>query len=249
MKVNLINYTQDALPLLIFTKNGRLDGGKTFAEIKSESLEWQLDQLKYMLDTIQTSFEFVDYTFLIEGVSRDFTHQLVRTRTASFQQEALRAVEIKDFEFVNPIGHCAMDASYNMSAGAYRELIAEGVAIQNARSVLPGAICTKIFFKANLRTLSNMAELRLCTRAQGEYQKVFKEIVRLILEVHSWTESLLQVYCVKTGICAFPRYTECPVQKWTIDPGLANNQKKVIKESWEKTNHEANPIAKDGKTM
>ncbi|MFL9694685.1 FAD-dependent thymidylate synthase, partial [Aeromonas veronii] len=54
----------------------------------------KLDHWKYMLDTIRSPFEFVDFIFQIEGVSKNFTHQLVRTRTGAYQQETSRALEI-----------------------------------------------------------------------------------------------------------------------------------------------------------
>ena len=85
MKVKLISYTQDALELLLLTKNTRLanDGLLTLDDIKGWSHDKKMQHIGYMRDTIQSSWEFVDYTFKISGVSRAFTHQLVRTRTAS----------------------------------------------------------------------------------------------------------------------------------------------------------------------
>lgn len=98
--VEIINHTENALDLLVFTKSGRLQPGTTFESIKAMSLEEKLDHLSYMMDTIQTSFEFVDVVFLIKGVSRALTHQLVRTRTASYQQQAMRVVDARDFEYL-----------------------------------------------------------------------------------------------------------------------------------------------------
>ena len=101
--------------------------------------------------------------------------------------------------------------------------------------------------KANLRTLSNMAELRLCKRAEGEYQSVFKKMVAAILEVHPWAEPLLKVYCIKTGVCYFPRYDKCPIQKYCL---LSEDVRPEIQKAWEENNHVANPVAnKDGMTM
>jgi flavin-dependent thymidylate synthase len=39
---------------------------------------------------LQAPFEYVDFHFLIEGVTRSFTHQMVRQRTAVYSQESLR---------------------------------------------------------------------------------------------------------------------------------------------------------------
>lgn len=246
-KVTLVNYTQDALELLVFTKSGRLKPGTTFNDIKCLSEHEKLEHWKYMMDTIQTSFEFVDYTFQIKNVSRAFTHQLVRTRTASFQQQAMRVVDARDFKYLvstdNPKYQEAADNCFEL----YGEMLDEGVDTQDARGILPTAVHTEIFMKANLRTLANMAELRLCKRAEGEYQKVFKKIIEEVVIVHPWTAPLLKVYCVKYGICAFPRYTECPVQEFCIDP---KEVRPVIEAAWESTNHVAAPKAnKDAMTM
>ena len=101
--------------------------------------------------------------------------------------------------------------------------------------------------KFHLRELGHMAELRLCKRAEGEYQKVFKMMVDLILEEHPWAEPLLQVYCVKTGTCAFPRYTECPIQEYCFKPETIRDR---IKYEWSKSTHRAAPKANEkGMTM
>lgn len=245
--VELINVTENALDLLIFTKSGRLSTGTTLEDIGNWSYEKKMDHLSYMMDTIQTSFEFVDYTFSIKNVSRAFTHQLVRTRTASYQQQAMRVVDARDFTFLQTTDHPLYKAAANYSLNVYGELIDDGIPVQDARGVLPTAIHTEIFFKANLRTLSNMAELRLCKRAEGEYQKVFKMIVKEVLYSHKWAEPLLQVHCVKYGVCAFPRYKACPVQKYCLKP---EDVRADIKKAWEDNNHVANPISnKEGMTM
>ena len=49
------------------------------------------DYLAQVMRTkLQAPFEFVHFHFLFEGVSRAFTHQLVRQRTAAYAQESLR---------------------------------------------------------------------------------------------------------------------------------------------------------------
>jgi thymidylate synthase ThyX len=79
MKVTLINYTHNAMDLLIFTKNTRLTmSPDRLEEIAKWPLERKWNELEYMANTIPSSWEFCDYTFMIEGVTRAFTHQLVR---------------------------------------------------------------------------------------------------------------------------------------------------------------------------
>jgi len=67
------------------------------------------------------------------------------------------------------------------------------------------------------------------------------------LNIHPWAEPLLRPHCGKTGICAFPNYKKCPIQPFTIKP--SEEQLEKINNKWIRTSHEANPIAKDGRTM
>lgn len=247
MKVELINYTHNALDLLIYTKNTRLSAGETLESIAHWPMEKKLDHLHYMLNTISSSWEFVDYTFEISEVSRSLTHQLVRTRTASYAQQAQRVVDVRNSGFVQQTDHDEYELSVARSFESYGKMIDDGVPVQEARGVLPTSVHTNIIMKANLRTLSHMAELRLCKRAEGEYQKVFRAMRDEVLKVHPWAKDFIQVYCVKTGICAFPNYTECPVQFNTVK--IPKDVFYEIEASWEQTQHVANPVAKDGKTM
>lgn len=247
-KVKLINNTEDGLELLIYTKSGRLATGTTLEEIHGWPEEKKMEHLGYMMDTIKSSFEFVDYVFEITNVSRAFTHQVVRTRTASFQQQAMRVVDARDFGYLKSTDHPSYQRAFEISLEEYGKMLDDGVPVQDARGVLGTGIHTAIFVKGNLRTLSNMAELRLCKRAEGEYQSVFKKMVAKVLQIHPWAQPLLEVHCVKYGICAFPRYTKCPVQAFTWKMG--SDFQSAIRDQWESNQHVANPVAnKSGMTM
>jgi flavin-dependent thymidylate synthase len=255
MKVELLTYTPDALDLLIFTKSTRL-GGATLDDIREWSMDKKLEHLAYMRDTIRSSWEFVDYTFRISGVTRAFTHQLVRTRTASFAQEAQRVVDLTDATWLTPPGADAdqatfFDGAMRSAIWANGVLVNNGMARQDARGVIPTNIHTSIIVKANLRTLSQMAELRLCTRTQGEYQDVFRAMVGLVVDVHFWAEDFIGVYCAQTGLCYFPRYgaNECPLYPLTINGVLGevplNSIKMDVKNAAKETRHEAAPVVND----
>jgi hypothetical protein len=79
-------------------------------------------------------------------------------------------------------------------------------------------VATAIIGKFNLRTLSHMAALRLCTRTQGEYQDVFQAMRARVVEVHPWAEPFLRVHCARHGVCAFPHYQECPIKGPIFNP-------------------------------
>ena len=259
MKVTLLSYTTDALDLLLFTKQTRLaQTPGLLEEIKRWSLEKKMAELDYMLGTIHSSWEFVNYTFHIDGVTRAFTHQFVRTRHGSFAQQSQRTVDMAGFEYVatgklndglarratddnvlkpdyrkwlgdkianygtsdlvpeNPINW--NDMAMDVVDLAYQRMTALGVPPQDARGVLPTNIVTNIVAAFNLRTLSDMAKLRLCTRTQGEYQEVFRAMRRAVLDVHPWAEPFIRVHCAALGVCAFPHYKECPIKPPVFNP-------------------------------
>ena len=261
MQVKLISYTPDALNLLLGTKNTRL--ANTGDDPATWSDEKRAEHLAYMRDTIKSSWEFCDFVFEITGVTRAFTHQLVRTRTGSYAQEAMRVIDASRHEVLVPdalaeegtTGHDLAKPIWDDAVAAmmhgYKELLALGVAAQDARGLLPTNITTSIKAKFNLRTLHETAKLRLCTRTQGEYQDVFREMRRLVGEVYPWALDFLDVYCAAHGTCAFPRYgkVECPLYKLVIPQEQLEDVRKTVRAAAEVTRYEAAPVAKDGKAM
>ena len=255
MKVKLIDYTQDALTLLLYTKNTRLKSELTIDQINDWQESKRLEHLAYMRDTIKSSWEFVNYTFEITGVTRAFTHQLVRTRNGRYAQESMRTVDVRNAEVThtdpmsNEHWRLWRPAVHNTMV-TYGKLIEAGMPPQDARGILPTNVCTSIIAQFSLRTLHEMASVRLCTRTQGEYQDVFRAMKAAVVEVHPWADDFIQVACVNTGVCVFPRYTECPIQEWTFTKDAYQpTMMKKIKKVWEETRHEAVPVAKDGVTM
>lgn len=201
MKVTLIDYTADAVDVLLFTKHTRLNMSPALLdEIRAWPPERKADELAYMAQTIPSSWEFVSYTFLVEGVSRAYTHQQVRTRAASYAQQSLRVVDAGDFEFVWPERLINFENSavlhivervLNDIKQAYRAMRACGVDAEDARSILPTNIATNIVCRFNLRTLAELATSRTGGRTQGEYRAVLNAMVDRVLEVHPWAEQFL----------------------------------------------------------
>ena len=198
MKVTLISHTQDAAALLVFTKQARL--GLTPARLDDIRL-WPADKLNaelaYMADTIPSSWEFVDYVFCVEGVSRAYTHQQVRTRTGSYAQQSLRVVNKSDFDYVMPARPIdAMAGFWLLKAietvkESYERMTELGVPVEDARGILPTNIATNIVCKFNLRTMSELAASRAGGRTQGEYQAVVNAMCDAVLKVHPWAERFL----------------------------------------------------------
>lgn len=142
--------------------------------------------------------EHATFNFVITGVSRSFTHELVRHRSGwSFSQLSQRYVDESQCEFVEPPViaedpqlHAIFLKTVAACQQAYVELttrLAEKIerqspelsktdrrksARQAARAVLPNATETKIFISANARALRHFLYLRGNIHAEDEIRTV-----------------------------------------------------------------------------
>lgn len=198
-RVTLIDYNRDAIDILLYTKQTRLtQGADTRARVAQLSPEERTAQLKYMAETVPSSWEFISYTFEIADVTRAFTHQLVRTRTGSYAQQAMRIQKMEQFKYATGptiLADPRCEAIYNEAMGdiqqAYDRLIAMGAAVEDARGILPTNICTNIIARFNLRALSDLIRSRSSKRVQSEYRDVVDGMVATVLEVHPWASDFI----------------------------------------------------------
>jgi thymidylate synthase (FAD) len=146
--------------------------------------------------------EHAVWSFMITGVSRSFTHELVRHRHFSYSQLSQRYVDESESEFVEPDViaedpelHATWVESVNAARAAYDRLIAglerkfaaepdrtlrRKMARQAARSVLPNATETKIFVTGNARALRHFVELRGSEHAEVEIRKVAVAMLEIL---------------------------------------------------------------------
>ena len=124
------------------------------------------ERVRSVLSTIMGSghfstLEHASYTFAVDGVSRALTHQLVRHRIASFNQQSQRYVRFTDgLATVKPESVAAseetsavFDEAIEAAIAAYEKLLAAGVPAEDARYLLPNAAETKIVITMNVREL------------------------------------------------------------------------------------------------
>ncbi len=146
--------------------------------------------------------EHAVWSFLITGVSRSFTHELIRHRHFSYSQLSQRYVDESDSEFVEPDAiagdpelHQAWCEAVNAARAAYDRLVAglerhyasepdrtlrRKLARQAARSVLPNATETRIFVTGNARALRHFIEMRGSEHADVEIRKVAVAMLKLL---------------------------------------------------------------------
>jgi flavin-dependent thymidylate synthase len=210
MKVSLFDYTgagrddpaDYAAAVLIFTKSTRLERSMSpelFHSILSSPKEEKERQLAYMADTVPSSWEFCDYSFIINDVTRAFTHQLVRTRNASYAQQAMRIVDMSEgFEYgtgptitaSEPLSHL-YDSGMQFIQNTYADLVQGGAATEDARGILPTNILTNICVKINMRAFVDLCRKRASGRVQQEYRDVLAAMRAAALGVHPWLELFL----------------------------------------------------------
>lgn len=150
------------------------------------------DRVKSVLSTIMKSghfstLEHASYTFAVDGVSRALTHQLVRHRIASFNQQSQRYVKYTEgLSVIKPESVAAdvetervFDEAIAASLEAYAKLLEAGVPAEDARYLLPNAAETKIVITMNVRELLHFFGLRCCNRAQWEIRAMADEMLAL----------------------------------------------------------------------
>jgi len=164
------------------------------------------EYLGHILEVAHGSvLEHSTWSFVITGVSRSFTHELVRHRAGwAYSQLSQRYVDESEAEYVEP--DCIADdrelhqiwtEAVAQAHEAYVKLV-EGLAEkfaehpdrtmrrkmarQAARSVLPNATETKIFVTANARALRHFIELRGTRDADVEIRAVAVQMLEILRE-------------------------------------------------------------------
>lgn len=151
------------------------------------------ERVQSVLSTIMKSghfstLEHVSYTFAVDGVSRALTHQLVRHRLASFNQQSQRYVKFTEgVETVKPDtvsrdeeANRIFDEAINAVLEGYQKLLDAGIPAEDARYLLPNAAETKIVITMNIRELLHFFSLRCCNRAQWEIREMAHRMLALV---------------------------------------------------------------------
>jgi len=138
-----------------------------------------------------STFEHVNFTFGIDGLSRVASHQLVRHRVASFSQQSQRYIKMTpDPEAVvipekiknNPEALKIFNEAAEKSQKAYADLINLGINKEDARFILPHGHSTRLVMTMNARELHHFFNLRLCRRAQWEIHELARKMLILCRE-------------------------------------------------------------------
>jgi thymidylate synthase (FAD) len=209
LKVKLLNYTPE--PERVVAMAARLCYSAIGAEELSERLSD--DDVRRMVAKMvklghASTIEHVSFTFGVEGVSRVLTHQLVRHRIASYDQQSQRYVASHGFQYITPPSIAEKPearAKFDRLMGDIRQiydgLTELGIPKEDARYVLANAAETKIIITMNARSLLHFFNLRCCHRAQWEIRAM---AYKMLAEVQKVAPTLFKnagASCVNTGRC------------------------------------------------
>jgi thymidylate synthase (FAD) len=187
---------------LSFGKEAQMIGGHKCIPGRTTNREYVENLLRVKHGSV---LEHAVYSFLFEGVSRAFTHELIRHRAGfGYSQLSQRYVDESDIGFVRPPeireGTPAFETwtrSCEAALTAYRRLVdqlSEQVtdaptatlrrkrARQAARAVLPNCAETKIVVTGNARAWRHFVELRGAESADLEIRRVAVCVLRALQE-------------------------------------------------------------------
>jgi flavin-dependent thymidylate synthase len=200
------------------------------ATIDDEERSNYLDQIQKT--HLKAPLEAVKLHFFIEGVTRSFTHQMVRQRTAVYSQESLRFAVKENFAAEASMPPSIAGLKHNDDRremwnkallgiqDTYEYLVANGIPAEDARGLLPHCTTTRLNYVTDLRNLIDHAGNRLCTQAQFEWRIVFMGIVDAIrnynpeagtraMNDHAWQyrmiadSEMFRPVCYQLGKCQF----------------------------------------------
>jgi len=215
-QVRLIGWTQFEAPEEVPWSTDA-DGGQALAEFAGRACyqSWKKPNpatatnagyLKHILEVGHLSvLEHGVVTFYFTGVSRSFTHELIRHRHFSYSQLSQRYVPERDAAMVEPAAiaedaelHKKFVEAAEASVRAYTELL-EGLerrfadvenatlrrkqARQAARAVLPNATETRIVVTGNYRAWRHFIAMRATEHADVEIRELAIECLRQLQRV------------------------------------------------------------------
>lgn len=202
------------------------------------------DQRRHYLAEVQKTalampLEAINLHFRIKGVTRGFTHQLVRQRTAAYSQESTRFA-VKD---TVPVGlppslqgttsewkHCSTadevsrlpqaerwrslwDQTVEHITLSYNALVDMGMPAEDARGLLPTNLLTQVNYFTNFRGLKDHSGMRLCTQAQFEWKQVWAQIIKSIRSYGIGQTYLVDEDLLNTGT----KHTIIRPSSWQFD--------------------------------
>lgn len=179
MKVELVRMTENSVEAIELAASNCYDSEPSDGRIMDACYESGHDSL----------FEFCDFHFHVEEVSRALLAQITRHRTSSFSVRSQRYVKEDGFGYVipdtiaeNEFSKVLYQKEMERIQDTYNKLLRDEIPAEDARYILPNACYTKFDIKFDLRNFIHFCNLRLCRRAQWEIRYLAMEMRELVIE-------------------------------------------------------------------
>lgn len=166
--------------------------------------------------TLPLNLEVPSWTFLIEGVSRVITHQIVRTRLGVvYSQRGTGDQDCRHDDVLvprslnRPREDEFLEAFLNRALGdkmLYAQMVnTKRHSLVMARYVLPQSLAQMIVVNINLAALIGLVGKRLCTYETQEYNEVARQMVKCVTDNNPELAPYLKADCDKPGGCYYQK--------------------------------------------
>jgi thymidylate synthase (FAD) len=206
-KVSLLWNTSD--PRRVVAIAGRM----TYSRMPVEELCKEITEAE-IVETVNAILErrhwsclrHVSFSFVISGISRACSHQLVRhTAGFAYEQRSQHYRTEKSPSFIETLPLEKMAATYEGAVKSaeitYTQLVVGGVPKEDARMVLPNAIETQLIMTCNGEALLNFVKTRSCRVNNSEIKSVAIRMAAIAQTVFPELRPYLGPTCWTQGMC------------------------------------------------
>jgi len=175
-------------------------------DLESEEAFSSSDWEEMLQGGLQTALETQVLVFAVSGVSRTCTHQLVRSRRASFHQQSQRAsfmgnnpeTRMPESVWCSPRAREAFLMALSYTHLAYRTACEEDISYQDARFILPEGTNNFILLEYSVREFLNVYAYRACSMFQWEIVAVTRMMGDILKDKYPWLAPHIKISCEKT---------------------------------------------------
>ena len=221
MNVKLLEMTPNAVDLIYAAcrqcYSNTYVGDLYETEYKTINIDDKKKLIKHVINSGHHSvLEHVSFTFAINSASRNATHQLVRSRIASYSQQSLRYCTLNKIIFQkadsikkNKLASEKFDEIANMSKKIYNDLINIGIPSEDARDVLLLSTTSDIVVTMNVRELIHFFEQRCCTCTQHELRHIANKMLKICKDKLGVVFEDIGPKCYSLGYCPENKKRSC----------------------------------------
>lgn len=221
--------------------------GMTIEQVDKNLSDEQCEKLvlKVLASRHMSVLEHATFMFGVEGVSRNFSHQMVRHRNTSYEQQSLHyTLAGPDMEVAAPSGLSdeqkqLWGSAKDVAFKSYAALLQTGVPREEARHLLPSGVETKLVMTANLRQWLHFVQIRACVVNCQEILVVAHKVKKILEAELPMLRPHLGPTCWTDGTChEGKKFCDAPWRDKCVVSGMGVEEPYV----WERSRPEARPV-------